>query len=81
MDGNHTQHQTPANASDDQDGEVHRKERKELNHDDGQVESNSLENEPVDTEKGIVSVMQGKGKEKPVTSVPAWRVVSMRAVA
>ena len=72
MDNDHTQRQNSTNASDDQDEKVHEEGGGEkLNH-DGQLESNSLDGEPVDTEK--VSVVQGKKKK---TSVPAWRLVSI----
>ena len=76
MDNDHTQRQNSTSASGDQDEKLHEEEEK-LNH-NGQVESNNLEGEPVDTGQDSVSVVQGKKKKE--TSVPFWRLVSVHAV-
>ena len=77
MDNDHTQRQNSTSASGDQDEKLHEEEGEKLNH-NGQVESNNLEGEPVDTGQESVSVVQGKNKKE--TSVPFWRLVSVHAV-
>ena len=77
MDNDHTQHQNSTNASGDLDEKVHKEEGEKLKH-DGQLESNGLEGEPVDTGQENVSVVQGKNKKR--TSVPFWRLVSVHAI-
>ena len=67
-----TQHQNSTNASDDWEEKEYEEEGDKLNH-NGQVVSNGLEGEPVDTENIIsLSVVQEKK-----TSVPIWRLVSV----
>ena len=70
-----TQHQNSTNASDDWEEKEYEEEGDKLNH-NGQVVSNGLKGEPVDTENISLSVVQERKKK---TSVPIWpwRLVSV----